>query len=135
MLKVRGLKKRFGDPDSGLRQRLTEEKIVFLRRHLKRYLFLGHETALSPREAFFSPSERIPLQEACGRTAACSVAVYPPGIPVLYPGEVITEEICRYLTDALRDGCHVHGIGQEGGIFFISVVTEQICSALFGMRF
>ena len=129
------VKKRFGDPDSGLRQRLTEEKIVFLRRHLKRYLSLGHETALSPREAFFSPSERIPLQEACGRTAACSVAVYPPGIPVLYPGEVITEEICRYLTDALRDGCHVHGIGQEGGIFFISAVTEQICSALFGMRF
>ena len=128
-------KKCCGDPCFESSHRQAEEKIDSLRRRLKRYFSLRHEAALSPRDAFFSPSEKIPLREAAGRTAARSVSVYPPGIPVLCPGEVITEEICRYLTEALKDGCHIHGIAREGETFFIRAVTEQISSALFGIRF
>ena len=54
-------------------------------------------SSATPRKAFYSRHEVIPLAEASGKTAACDVAVYPPGIPVLYPGEEITSEIVEYL--------------------------------------
>lgn len=56
------------------------------------------EQVLTPREAFFSPSELVPLKDAAGRVAAQVLAPYPPGIPVLCPGEVITPEAVGYLT-------------------------------------
>ena len=46
-----------------------------------------------PREAFFAPRERLPLRRALGRTSAELVAPYPPGVPVLAPGERVTEEV------------------------------------------
>jgi lysine decarboxylase len=55
-------------------------------------------TALSPRDAFFAPRERVPADRAAGRIAAETAAPYPPGIPAIAPGELITEEAL----DALR---------------------------------
>ncbi len=51
------------------------------------------------RDAFFAPRERVPWWGAAGRVSAEIVSPYPPGIPVLAPGELIT----RDLLDALRD--------------------------------
>jgi lysine decarboxylase len=53
--------------------------------------------ALSPRQALFAPRERVVLAEAEGRIAACQIAPYPPGIPVLAPGEVIEKKYLAYL--------------------------------------
>ena len=106
-----------------------------LRRRLNSYISLRHEGALSPRQAYFSPTERVALEEASGRISARSVALYPPGIPVLYPGEVISGEIRDYLISSLRDGCHIHGILREGGTFFLHAVVERSSTALFGMFF
>ncbi|OPZ71611.1 MAG: Arginine decarboxylase [Firmicutes bacterium ADurb.Bin456] len=53
---------------------------------------------MKPREAWFSRAGRIALAQAAGRISAETVAVYPPGIPALYPGEEITPEIIDYLT-------------------------------------
>ena len=55
-------------------------------------------TVTSPREAFFAPRESVPVERAVGRVCAELVAPYPPGIPVLAPGEEVTVEA----VDALR---------------------------------
>ncbi len=53
--------------------------------------------AMVPREAVNLPFERIFLGEAAGRISAQMVNIYPPGIPILVPGEVITPEILEYI--------------------------------------
>ncbi|HHY76285.1 MAG TPA: aminotransferase class I/II-fold pyridoxal phosphate-dependent enzyme [Firmicutes bacterium] len=55
------------------------------------------EMALTPRKAVQSPWESVPLQDATGRVSAEVVTCYPPGIPILYPGEVITGDTIAYL--------------------------------------
>nr|WP_205708687.1 ornithine decarboxylase [Kineococcus siccus] len=62
------------------------------------------ETALLPRDAFFGPVEQVPAQEAVGRVAAEVVSPYPPGVPVLTPGEVISAEAVAYLTSGTQAG-------------------------------
>jgi arginine decarboxylase len=57
------------------------------------------ETAMTPREAFFSPRETVRADDAGGRIAAEMVVPYPPGIPAIAPGEVVA----RTLVDALRE--------------------------------
>ena len=51
------------------------------------------------RDAFYSPKETIPKSQAVGRIAAEIIAECPPGIAVLLPGELITENHMPYLTD------------------------------------
>ena len=55
------------------------------------------ERVLSIREALFGPSERLPLGASAGRIAAQIIAPYPPGIPVLAPGEEISQIHIAYL--------------------------------------
>ena len=62
---------------------------------------------MSPRDAFFAPRERVPAGRAVGRIAAETAAPYPPGIPALAPGEVITEEILEALRGEARAGTRV----------------------------
>ncbi|MBN9613099.1 MAG: aminotransferase class V-fold PLP-dependent enzyme, partial [Actinobacteria bacterium] len=52
---------------------------------------------LTPRDAYFSPTEVVPANDAVGRISADSLAAYPPGIPNLVPGEVITAETVEFL--------------------------------------
>ena len=54
-------------------------------------------TVLSPRQALFSLTERMPLSRAEGRIAAEQVAPYPPGVPILAPGERIEKKYLAYL--------------------------------------
>ena len=58
----------------------------------------GHGQArLTPRDAYFSPTEVVAASAAVGRISADSLAAYPPGIPNLVPGEVITAETVEFL--------------------------------------
>lgn len=52
---------------------------------------------LTPREALFAPSQTLPLSQCAGRVAAAQIAPYPPGVPVVAPGEVISEKELAYL--------------------------------------
>ena len=54
---------------------------------------------MSLREAFYSAKETIPKSQAIGRISAEVIAECPPGIAILLPGELITEEHLPYLTD------------------------------------
>ena len=64
---------------------------------------------LSPRDAFFAPSVALPLAECAGRVSAEMVTPYPPGIPVLGPGEEISAELVAYLGEAATAKLKVHG--------------------------
>lgn len=52
--------------------------------------------ALSPRAAYFSPRERLPLHLAAGRICAAPLYCYPPGIPLCVPGERLTDAFCSW---------------------------------------
>ena len=58
------------------------------------------QMALPPREAFFAPNETVGADAAVGRISAELVAPYPPGVPVLAPGEIITAEALAALRAA-----------------------------------
>ncbi len=62
------------------------------------------EPAIPPRQAFFLPHETLPAATAVGRVSAELVAPYPPGVPVLAPGEVITVAALDALRATLADG-------------------------------
>jgi len=64
-------------------------------------------TTIAPREAFFSAAETIPLDQAVGRTSAELIAPYPPGIPVLAPGEQITAATLAALDQARAGGVRI----------------------------
>ncbi|WP_427172697.1 aminotransferase class I/II-fold pyridoxal phosphate-dependent enzyme [Arthrobacter sp. 92] len=60
------------------------------------------ETVALPRDAFFGPTEDVPAREAVGRVAAEQITPYPPGIPVIVPGERINEAVIDYLESGLQ---------------------------------
>jgi arginine decarboxylase len=64
---------------------------------------------ISPREAFFAVSETLPLEQTSDRICAEIVCPYPPGIPVLMPGEVITKECITYLLQIQVMGGFISG--------------------------
>jgi len=64
---------------------------------------------MSPREAFYAPSESVPLVESVGRVMAEFIMVYPPGIPIVQPGELLTKENLEYILEHLEAGLPVQG--------------------------
>ena len=64
-------------------------------------------TVLPPRAAFFADSHAVPIEHATGRVSAELVAPYPPGIPVLAPGEEITAEVLAALHEAETAGIRI----------------------------
>ena len=63
----------------------------------------------SPRDAFFGAAEALPLRDCVGRVSAEMVVPYPPGIPVLGPGEEVTAETAAYMAAAAASGVLIHG--------------------------
>jgi lysine decarboxylase len=63
--------------------------------------------ALSPREAFFAAHEAVPAAVAVGRVCAEVIAPYPPGVPVLVPGELVTEEALDVVRRAAARGTRI----------------------------
>lgn len=68
------------------------------------------ERAMSPGAASQMPYEYVPLEKAGGRISASTITPYPPGIPLVYPGEVISPELVRYLAEIRGSGGRIHGI-------------------------
>ncbi len=62
---------------------------------------------LTPREAFFAEHETVAASNAIGRVSAEVIAPYPPGVPVLVPGETITAETVEALQAAARSGVRI----------------------------
>lgn len=69
--------------------------------------------AMSPRAAFFADAECIPAESAIGRISADTLCPYPPGIPVVLPGERVTAECVAILRAVLEAGGSVSGAADE----------------------
>ena len=65
---------------------------------------------MTPRQAFFAPRERVPIERAVGRVSAELVAPYPPGIPALAPGEVVSAELVTALRGEVAGGTRMAGV-------------------------
>lgn len=63
----------------------------------------------SPRSAFFAPTKLLPIEQTIGAVCAEFVCPYPPGIPVLMPGEVVTEAAIAYLQTIQQGGGRMTG--------------------------
>lgn len=81
------------------------------------------QLSLSPRDAFYADTEIIPLAQAAGRIIAEFIMVYPPGIPILLPGEVITQDNIDYIMEHLEVGLPVQG-PEDKTIQTVKVIVE-----------
>jgi arginine decarboxylase len=68
-----------------------------------------NEVVCPPRDAFLGAFDVVGVDDAVGRVSSEAIAGYPPGIPVLLPGERITEEVIAYLRELKRVGARLHG--------------------------
>ena len=89
------------------------EDIKRLYRREKNDLYCGNfiqpEAVLTPREAFYAPKQTMDLAATAGRISGELVMCYPPGIPIVTPGERITDEIIEYIEYARLKGCSLQG--------------------------
>lgn len=65
------------------------------------------EVVITPREAFFAPYEIVDAKDAVGRVSVELICPYPPGVPVLSPGERITQGAMNALMDARDSGTRI----------------------------
>ena len=76
--------------------------------------YIDPKVAVSPQSAFYAEKEALPLSRTVGRVCSEFVMCYPPGIPILAPGEEITEEILQYIIYAKEKGCSMTGPEDAG---------------------
>lgn len=81
------------------------------------------QVAVAPRKAWMAAKESIPFVEAEGRIAAETVTFYPPGIPVIAAGEVITKECMIYMQEKMAEGYRPNGAA-DGILQKISVLQR-----------
>ena len=81
-----------------------------------------HEQAMTPRQAFFAPRERVAFSRAVGRVSAEFVAPYPPGIPALAPGEIVGAELVTALQAEAAAGTRMAGVSDTtlGSLFVVA---------------
>ena len=83
------------------------------------------QTEMSPREAFFAGSKSVSFARCVGRIAAEEITPYPPGIPCILPGEVITKEMSEYLTEVKNAGYQITGAA-DSTLRRINVVEKEL---------
>ncbi|WMJ24452.1 aminotransferase class I/II-fold pyridoxal phosphate-dependent enzyme [Paludicola sp. MB14-C6] len=89
---------------SEIRRRYKKDKSGMLRHE-----YINPKVTLSPQEAFYGEKTSVSLEESVGRVCCEFVMCYPPGIPILAPGEEITKEIIDYINYAKDKGCFLTG--------------------------
>lgn len=85
--------------------------------------YIDPEVVLSPQEAFYARKESLPIHDSIGRVCSEFVMCYPPGIPILSPGERITKEILDYIEYARVKGCSMTG-PEDPDIRHINVLVQ-----------
>lgn len=82
------------------------------------------QLSLSPRDAFYGQTEVVPFKESAGRIIAEFIYVYPPGIPILLPGEVISQKNIDYIVEHVEVGLPVKG-PEDRNVEFVKVIFEE----------
>ncbi len=70
---------------------------------------MAPQLVLTPQEAFYSNKRAVSLESAAGLISGESLMTYPPGIPLLAPGERITQEIVDFIISSKEKGCVLTG--------------------------
>ncbi|MFP5527958.1 aminotransferase class I/II-fold pyridoxal phosphate-dependent enzyme [Peptococcus simiae] len=86
--------------------------------------YISPVVTMTPHRAFYAPKESVPLAESRGRVCAEFVMSYPPGIPILAPGEAITDEIIRYIDYSKEKGCSLTG-PEDMAVSRLNVIKED----------
>ena len=86
--------------------------------------YIEPKVAVSPQNAFYADKESLPLEETRGRICSEFVMCYPPGIPILAPGEEITADILEYIVYAKEKGCSMTG-PEDPRIERLNVLKEE----------
>jgi len=82
------------------------------------------QLSLTPRDAFYAETEVVPFKESAGRIMAEFIYVYPPGIPILLPGEVISQKNIDYIVEHVEVGLPVKG-PEDRTIEYVKVIVEE----------
>ncbi len=91
--------------------------------------FTEKHESISFYKAWDMETEYWPLSLCQGRTAGEFINLYPPGIPMIVPGERIDEDLIYQISDCLQKGLSVQGVRQVDGEIYLSVLrTQEICS-------
>ena len=85
--------------------------------------YIDPEVVCSPQEAFNAPKKSVTMRESAGAVCTEFVMCYPPGIPILAPGERITGEILDYIEYAKSKGCSMTG-PEDPKIEHINILTD-----------
>lgn len=86
--------------------------------------YINPEVITAPQKAFYSNKKSVPINQSSGMVCGEFVMCYPPGIPILAPGEKITDEIINYINYAKEKGCFMTGT-QDMKIENINVVEDK----------
>lgn len=86
--------------------------------------YIPPRVAATPQEAFYADKESLPLRGTEGRICSEFVMCYPPGIPILAPGEQITGDILDYIEYAKAKGCSLTG-PEDPEVERLNVLTER----------
>jgi arginine/lysine/ornithine decarboxylase len=71
---------------------------------------LPTDVAMTPRDAFYAPTRMVATEDAAGEIAAEMICPYPPGIPIIVPGERFTEAVIEYARQGAAAGFFVEGV-------------------------
>jgi len=85
------------------------------------YEYVSPIVRVSPQRAFYATQKKVKIVEALDEIAGESIMVYPPGIPILAPGELITQEAIDYIQYAKDRGSFLTGI-EDTAIEYINVL-------------
>ena len=83
--------------------------------------YIEPEVIMSPQDSFYAEKEAVPIRESEGRICSEFVMCYPPGIPILAPGEKITKDVIEYILYAKEKGCSMTG-PEDAAIEYLNVL-------------
>ncbi len=86
--------------------------------------YINPQIVKGPQEAFYGDKVSMPLMESQGRICGEFVMCYPPGIPILAPGERITTDILNYIHYAKEKGCFMTGT-EDMSMEYINVLEDR----------
>lgn len=78
---------------------------------------------LSPRDAFYKDKKRVKINDAIGKVSGEYIIPYPPGISLISPGEIITQEIITYIHQGIKNGMIVSGL-KDSKLEFIDIIEN-----------
>ena len=87
--------------------------------------YIDPQVVASPQEAFYAAKESLPIEQTEGRISSEFLMCYPPGIPIIAPGELITKEILNYIQYAKEKGCSITG-PEDADITRLNVLKEGV---------